>query len=212
MASFLGSRHSTVHLPTIVHADVYLDVLCCAAVALDRWESLKVAWMAKSADRGVEDMEAAAQEDHLLPRATEGPAVALLHSDAERREFISAGAAAGLAVSPYRTQRLSCNLCRLLQDMALGVTPVYLGCRWRSLSPCARSLTTSCAGCFWRAHWGSPIQPGGGIDLLVAQGGMAVLHLHRNGSLHACSAASQVQLPPSENQQERQLVSSLLAW
>ena len=101
MASFLGSRHSTVHLPTIVHADVYLDVLCCAAVGLDRWESLKVAWMARSADRGVEDMEAAAQEDHLLPRATEGPAVALLHSDAERREFISAGAAAGLAVSPY---------------------------------------------------------------------------------------------------------------
>ncbi|CAK0780533.1 hypothetical protein CVIRNUC_005084 [Coccomyxa viridis] len=70
-----------------------------ACVALDRWESLKVAWMAKSADRGVEDMEAAAQEDHLLPRATEGPAVALLHSDAERREFISAGAAAGLAAA-----------------------------------------------------------------------------------------------------------------
>ena len=46
-------------------------------------------------------MEAAAQEDPLLTRATEGPAVALLHSDAERREFISAGAAAGLAVGPY---------------------------------------------------------------------------------------------------------------
>ena len=70
-------------------------------MALDRWETLKAAWRAKKADRGVKDMEAAAQEDPLLTRATEGPAVALLHSDAERREFISAGAAAGLAVSPY---------------------------------------------------------------------------------------------------------------
>ena len=46
-------------------------------------------------------MEAAPHEDRPLTRTTEGPAVALLHSDAERREFISAGAAAGLAVSLY---------------------------------------------------------------------------------------------------------------
>ena len=60
-----------------------------------------MAWRAKKADWGAEDMEAAAQEDHLMTRATEGPAVALLHSDVERREFISAGAAAGLAVGPH---------------------------------------------------------------------------------------------------------------
>ena len=82
-----------------------------------------MAWRAKSADRGVEDMEAAAQEDHLLPRATEGPAVALLHSDAERREFISAGAAAGLAVSPCMNSASQLqSLQTVYRHGAFGVT------------------------------------------------------------------------------------------
>ena len=70
------------------------------AVALDRWEAFKVAWKASRSDWGYEDVEATAQDGQLPGRAPEGPAVALLHSDAERREFISAGAAAGLAASP----------------------------------------------------------------------------------------------------------------
>ena len=70
------------------------------AVALDRWEAFKVAWKASRSDWGYEDVEATAQDGQLPGRAREGPAVALLHSDAERREFISAGAAAGLAASP----------------------------------------------------------------------------------------------------------------
>ena len=69
-----------------------------AAVALDRWEAFRVAWKASRADWSYGDVEDAAREGRLLGR--EGPAVALLHSDAERREFISAGAAAGLAASP----------------------------------------------------------------------------------------------------------------
>ena len=73
--------------------------LVLLAVALDRWEALKLAWMANTADWGY-DVEATTQDGQLLIRAPEGPAVALLHSDAERREFISAGAAAGLAASP----------------------------------------------------------------------------------------------------------------
>lgn len=77
------------------------------AVALDRWEALKMAWKANKADWGY-DMEAAAQNGQLLGGAPTGPAVALLHSDAERREFISAGAAAGLAAS-------SCLLTTFLQ-------------------------------------------------------------------------------------------------
>ncbi len=82
------------------------------AVALDRWEAMKMAWKANKADWGF-DVEAAAQNGHLLGSAPEGPAVALLHSDAERREFISAGAAAGLAASSclfpdHLLQFLSC--------------------------------------------------------------------------------------------------------
>ena len=68
------------------------------AVALDRWEALKMAWKANKADWGY-DMEAGAQNGQPPGGAPMGPAVALLHSDAERREFISAGAAAGLAAS-----------------------------------------------------------------------------------------------------------------
>ena len=69
------------------------------AVALDRWEAVKMTWKANKADWGFDgDVEAAAQSGKP-GRAPEGPAVALLHSDAERREFISAGAAAGLAAS-----------------------------------------------------------------------------------------------------------------
>ena len=73
-----------------------------------------MAWRAKKVERGAQDTEAAAQEDHLLTGTTQGPAVALLHSDAERREFISAGAAAGLAVGPPASQSHSCRPCRLL--------------------------------------------------------------------------------------------------
>jgi len=80
------------------------------AVALDRWEALKMAWKARKSDWGFEDVEAAAQEGRLLDRASEGPAVALLHSDAERREFISAGAAAGLAASPCTPPHHRCIL------------------------------------------------------------------------------------------------------
>ena len=75
------------------------EALCLLAVALDRWEAMKMAWKANKADWGF-DVEAAAQNGHL-GSALEGPAVALLHSDAERREFISAGAAAGLAASSH---------------------------------------------------------------------------------------------------------------
>ena len=79
------------------------------AVALDRWEAMKVAWKANKADWGF-DVEAPGQNGHLLGSAPEGPAVALLHSDVERREFISAGAAAGLAgkFMPLPTSA-SCN-------------------------------------------------------------------------------------------------------
>lgn len=71
-----------------------------AAVVLDRWALLQHAWSERG-NRLTEvtcDVEAADDSPLLDEKDGPGGAVALLHSDAERREFISAGAAAGLAV------------------------------------------------------------------------------------------------------------------
>jgi hypothetical protein len=62
--------------------------------------------MGRRKERTADAEEAAGDGDdrqHLILRA--GGNVVLLHSDAERREFISAGAAAGLAV------RVLCLTC-----------------------------------------------------------------------------------------------------
>lgn len=74
----------------------------CSAVLLDRWHSCQNALEhRKKRPHDVEGTESAAEVDgdhqERLFRLTGGNV--LLHSDAERREFISAGAAAGLAVS-----------------------------------------------------------------------------------------------------------------
>ena len=96
------------------------------AVALDRWEAVKVAWKANKTDWGFdEDVEAAARSGKL-GRAPEGPAVALLHSDAERREFISAGAAAGLAAS---------SLC-LSSDHSLAIMQEAPSCKISEENSC----------------------------------------------------------------------------
>lgn len=72
-----------------------------AAVVLDRWAMLQHAWSkrGKAPAEVTHDVEAADDSPLLDDKVGPGGAVALLHSDAERREFISAGAAAGLAVS-----------------------------------------------------------------------------------------------------------------
>ena len=71
-----------------------------AAVVLDRWALLQHAWATRGNQQAevTQDVEAADDSPLLGVKGGPGGAVALLHSDAERREFISAGAAAGLAV------------------------------------------------------------------------------------------------------------------
>lgn len=84
------------------------------AVLVDRWAMLQHSWRRRRGRRrlgaAAADVEAASggnmqqeqdeeeQEALLLADLAGSTTIPLLHSDAERREFISAGAAAGLAV------------------------------------------------------------------------------------------------------------------
>ena len=72
---------------------------------VDRWAVLQHAWRTRRSRRRLAkggDVEAAGsseeERERLLADLACSTAIPLLHSDAERREFISAGAAAGLAV------------------------------------------------------------------------------------------------------------------
>lgn len=92
--------HSLSHLSEPCLAPSLNAQLPDFAVLLDRWAVLKHAWTKKQKgeSEGRGDVEAANGQPPQWHNRAPGASVALLHSDAERREFISAGAAAGLAV------------------------------------------------------------------------------------------------------------------
>lgn len=132
------------------------------------------------------------------------PAVAgEMVSNKDLREFVSAGASAGLAVRGVCVAwvHMRCPFCcfrlsLLSTSMDCCCLSFCVFCSKGGLRSHGQRMTVSTppwhSGGVWCAHWGRAVFHGGGVQSLDAQGCLAVLHLCSRRNLYHCPGTPHV--------------------